>query len=138
MRVLPANRAPTSILTTPQSYAFQAANALTGTLSSDFKLFFSFDYLGGAGPWPKDTVISILQDYGSNGAYFHVDGKPFVSTFEGPTNSDITEWSTIRTAVEGGIYFVPDWTSLGPNGVDLNLIDGACRSFFLRELSKTD
>lgn len=114
------------MLISKQSYAFQAANSLTGQLSTDFKLFLSFDYLGGTdGAWADDEVVSILQDYGPNGAYFQVDGKPLVSTFEGPSNSDINGWSTIRSSIDGGIYFVPDWTSLGPSGFDVDLVDGA-------------
>lgn len=52
------------------------------------------------------------------------NNKPFVSTFEGPTNSDVTQWSTIRSSISGGIYFVPCWTSQGP-GYMTNLYDGA-------------
>ncbi|GKT49854.1 uncharacterized protein ColSpa_10035 [Colletotrichum spaethianum] len=52
-----------------------------------FRLFFSFDYAG-RGPWPKDTVVGYLKKYASRGEYFkHNDGKPLVSTFEGPGNA---------------------------------------------------
>jgi len=104
------------------SNAFQAANAL-----GNFKLFFSFDYLGGGAgnPWSSSDVISILNTYGVNDAYYKVDGKPFISTFEGPSNSDINEWSSIRSGVSGGIYLVPDWTSVGPGGFSTDLVDGA-------------
>lgn len=56
--------------------------------------------------------------------FFQYGGKPFVSTFEGPSNSDVNQWTTIRNSIAGGIYFVPDWASRGP-GWNQNLIDGA-------------
>nr|AUS76866.1 glycosyl hydrolase [Leptoxyphium fumago] len=108
---------------TQMSYAFQAANDLTSELG--FKMFFSFDYLGGGSPWSESDVITILKAYGPNGAHFQVNGKPMVSTFEGPSNSDINDWTTIRNSIPGGIYFVPDWTSLGPGGFSTSLVDGA-------------
>jgi glucan endo-1,3-alpha-glucosidase len=112
------------------SYAFIAANNLGGT----FKLFFSFDYLGGsAGAWPKSDVLSILQSYGPNGAYFNYQNKPYVSTFEGTAN--INDWASIRASLADStqtnppfsIFFVPDWTSLGPSGFasHLSAVDGA-------------
>lgn len=52
------------------------------------------------------------------------EGRPLVSTFEGPTNSDVSQWATIRSKIVGGIYFVPDWTSQGP-GFRMDLYDGA-------------
>jgi len=52
-------------------------------------------------------------------------GSPFVSTFEGPDWAD--NWNVVRHET-GGIFLVPDWSSLGPCGVGekLDLIDGAC------------
>ena len=107
-------------------------------LDSGFKLFFSFDYDGGsANPpaWPKCDVLSIIQAYGPNGAYFNYNGKPYVSTFEGTSNID--DWSSIRASLADSsqtnppfdIFFVPDWTSLGPIGFAsyLDLVDGAFR-----------
>jgi len=68
-----------------------------------------------------------MTTYGPNGAYYLVDGKPMVSTFEGPSNSNINEWhGTINSSIPGGIYFVPDWTSLGPGGFSADIVDGAC------------
>lgn len=54
-----------------------------------------------------------------------VGGKPFVSTFEGPEWAD--NWNTVREQT-GGIFLVPDWSSIGPYGVGekLDIIDGAC------------
>jgi hypothetical protein len=87
--------------------AFQAAN------SKGFKLFFSFDYAGGdgdtTGGWSKDDVRGLLQQYANNGAYYRKGSQPFVSTFEGPNASG--DWSSIKS--EFGVFFVPDWSSLG-------------------------
>ena len=50
---------------------------------------------------------------------------PFVSTFEGPDNSE--DWTGIRAAIP--IFFVPDWTSVGPDAFKANkaqVTDGAC------------
>ncbi|KAH2034642.1 hypothetical protein KXV65_000174 [Aspergillus fumigatus] len=82
--------------------AFNVANSV------GFKLFFSFDYAGN-GPWSQDTVIRMIQQYGSNGAYFQYNGKPFVSTFEGPSNAE--DWVTIKA--QTGCFFIPDWSSVG-------------------------
>ncbi|KAJ5817003.1 hypothetical protein N7447_009236 [Penicillium robsamsonii] len=84
--------------------AFSAADSLR------FKLFFSFDYARN-GPWSKSMVISI----------HHHDGKPFVSTFEGPANSD--GWIKIKS--ETGCFFIPDWSSLGSKAaIELGTADG--------------
>lgn len=82
--------------------AFQAA------ASAGFKLFFSFDYAGN-GAWPMSQVISLLQKYGSNSAYYQYNGKAFVSTFEGPASAK--DWVTIKSTVN--CFFIPDWSSLG-------------------------
>ncbi|CAG8112343.1 unnamed protein product [Penicillium nalgiovense] len=82
--------------------AFIAAN------TAGFLLFFSFDYAGN-GPWDKDVVIEMIQEYGPKSAYFHYDGKPFVSTFEGPDSAD--DWVTIKA--QTGCFFMPDWSSVG-------------------------
>jgi glucan endo-1,3-alpha-glucosidase len=108
------------------SKAFTAAE----TSNSSFKLFFSFDYLGGGAPWPaagENSVISYLNQYKDSKHYFRYRGKPFVSTFEGVNN--VQDWEpggTIRSAV-GDLYFVPDWSRLGPQGIKAHLdkIQGA-------------
>lgn len=112
--------------TTQLEYAFAAANAL----DIGFTLFFSFDYVGGSEVWDAADIIDLLNQYGSNSAHFKYgeNNYPFVSTFEGTDNID--DWNTIRSSVDqGGIYFVPDWTSLTPSGIDdhLDVIDGACK-----------
>ncbi|KAH8819021.1 putative glucan endo-1,3-alpha-glucosidase agn1 precursor [Xylogone sp. PMI_703] len=113
----PDGNVPTQI-----ANAFAAAEAL----GSEFKLFISFDYLGGGQPWPASNVASLLNQYKSSPAYFNFNGAPFASTFEGTGNID--DWApggAIRNAV-GNVYFVPVWTSLGPGGIGphLNNIQG--------------
>ncbi|KAK2038862.1 hypothetical protein LZ31DRAFT_588081 [Colletotrichum somersetense] len=82
--------------------AFEHASGL------GFHLFFSFDYAGN-GPWPKNDVESFIRRYAGSGAYFHYQGKPFVSTFEGPDQAE--DWIDIKAAT--GCFFIPDWSSLG-------------------------
>lgn len=86
-------------------------------------LFISFDMA--AGNWSVQQVVELVNAYKNSRAQCKVDGKPFVSTFEGPGWAD--NWNAVRQQT-GGIYLVPDWASLGANGVGgkLGLIDGAC------------
>ena len=105
---------------TQVAMAFSAAEA-SGT---PFKLFFSFDYEGSGTPWDTADILTLLTQYAGSGAHFQQEGKPFVSTFEGPGNSDVEQWKEIRASLSSGIYFVPDWTSQGP-GYRQDLIDGA-------------
>ncbi len=80
---------PDSNIPTQVANAFAAAEAA----GSSFKLFFSFDYLGGGQKWPatgSESVVSYLQEYKSSAAYFYYDNAPFVSTFEGTGN--IADW----------------------------------------------
>ncbi|KAK5164026.1 Glucan endo-1,3-alpha-glucosidase agn1 [Saxophila tyrrhenica] len=100
--------------------AFEAANSL----ANGFKLFFSFDYLGSGIPWATEDIVALLHRYCRNRAHYRHNGRLFVSTFEGPTNSDVGQWATIREKIPGGIYFVPDWTSQGL-GFETSLYDGA-------------
>ena len=55
-----------------------------------------------------------------------VNGKPFVSTFEG--TDFIDKWDTVRGDTKG-IYLVPDWASLGPDKFKsyVGKVDGACK-----------
>jgi len=116
---------PDSNIPTQVANAFAAAAAL----GSNFKLFFSFDYLGGGETWPatgSNSVASYLNQYVSKPAYFKYQGIPFVSSFEGTGNiADWAQGGPIRSAA-GNLYFVPDWTSLGPSGISshLNNIEG--------------
>ncbi|OZJ02016.1 hypothetical protein BZG36_05201 [Bifiguratus adelaidae] len=111
-----------NIATPDSNTAPQVANAFAAAkaLNNGLKLFFSFDYLGGGQPWPatgNNSVVSYLTQYKDSGVYFYYEGQPFASTFEGTSN--INDWAPggpIRSSV-GDVYFVPDWTSLGPSGV---------------------
>ncbi|KGO69674.1 Glycoside hydrolase, family 71 [Penicillium italicum] len=84
------------------------AMAFTAAEAEGFRLFFSFDYAGN-GPWDQDVVTSMIQKYSSSSSYFQYNGKPFVSTFEGPSNAD--DWVTIKAKTN--CFFVPDWSSVG-------------------------
>ncbi|KAH8899905.1 glycoside hydrolase [Thozetella sp. PMI_491] len=97
--------------------AYQAAEQAGG-----FVLFISFDMA--AGNWSVQQVVDLVNTYKNSGAQMKVDGKPFVSTFEGPGWAD--NWNAVRGQT-GGIFLVPDWSSLGAYGVGgkLGLIDGA-------------
>ena len=89
-----------------QALAFQAAKIA----GNDFKLFFSFDYLGGGTPWEASDVINLLNTYNSQSAQFRYNGLPVVTTFEGTSNAG--DWPNIKSSV-GGLTFIPDYSSLG-------------------------
>ena len=118
----------------PNNFANQVSNAFAAAeaLNNGFKLFFSFDYLGGGQPWPAtgdSSVVSYLTQYQDNSAYFNYNSASFVSTFEGPSNSaDWAQGGPIRSAVSP-VYFVPDWTSVGPGSIGPYLagLDGVCK-----------
>ena len=97
--------------------AYDIAERLGG-----FSLFLSFDYVSG-GPWPADRVISTINTYKHRAAQFRWQGRPMVSTFEGPGNAG--DWPNIKHAT--GCMFIPDWSSLSPGGIGsvLDTIDGA-------------
>lgn len=110
----------------------QVANAFKAAEEfKKFDLFFAFDYLGGPEgnkEWPPNDVIKYLNDYKNSSAYFKVNNKLMVSTFEGTGNAE--DWArggAIRKAVDKPIHFVPDWSSLGPQKIKqhLNKIEGA-------------
>ena len=96
-------------------------------MASGFKLFFSFDYLGGGQPWPATgdaapySVAYFMNTYKTSPHYFLYNGVLFASTFEGIGSiGDWAQGGVIRNAV-GSVYFVPDWTSLGTGGIGANL-----------------
>ncbi|QRD84998.1 putative alpha-1,3-glucanase [Aspergillus flavus] len=63
----------------------------------------------------------MINNYGGKASYYHYEGKPLVSTFEGPANSD--DWLIIKQST--GCFFVPDWSSLGAKpAVELGTADG--------------
>lgn len=86
----------------PLETAFAAAE------SAGFHLFLSFDYAG-AGPFEKSDVIAIIDKFKSSSAYYMYNGKPLVSTFEGPGNA--ADWKDIKSKT--GCFFIPSWSSLG-------------------------
>ncbi|KAI2636830.1 glycoside hydrolase family 71 protein [Xylaria nigripes] len=90
--------------------------------ANGFSLFLSFDMA--ASQWSQDQIISYINTYKGYSSQFKVNNLPVVSTFEGPAQANI--WPSVRAAT-GGIYFIPDWSSLGAPGVGgrLSLIDGA-------------
>jgi hypothetical protein len=95
---------------------FKAANNLGNT----FKLFFSLDYAGN-GAWPQDEVITLINAYRNNDAYFKHNGQPLVSTFEGPANA--SDWNTIKTATND--FFIPSYSSLGAkHAMKTGVVDG--------------
>ncbi|CCC12102.1 hypothetical protein SMACR_05840 [Sordaria macrospora] len=102
--------------------AYEAASAF-----DNFSLFLSFDFAGGgfARSWDVDYIANLTNTFKDEPAQFKIDGKPFVSTFEGV---DFRErWMEVRKKVEGGIVFVPDWSSVGPEGLRERVgdVDGA-------------
>ena len=64
-------RLPDPVQLTSMSNAFTAAN----DLKSEFKMFFSFDYLGAGQPWQASDVVNILKAYGPNYAHMKFQGK---------------------------------------------------------------
>jgi hypothetical protein len=84
------------------------AQAFVAAEARNFNLFLSFDYAGN-GAWPLSTVSDYIRLYSKSPAYYHYEGGPFVSTFEGTDNA--TDWQTIKANT--GCFLVPDWSSLG-------------------------
>lgn len=94
-----------------------------------------------AGEWSVEQVVELINELKRSPVYYHCveeqeDGsgcrrRAMVSTFEGPGWAE--KWAIVRREIgnrdgdDGGIFLVPDWSSLGPHGVagKLDLIDGA-------------
>ncbi|KAG4442833.1 hypothetical protein IFR05_001714 [Cadophora sp. M221] len=96
--------------------AFAAADRL------GFSLFFSFDYAAN-GSFPPTTVIKYINDYASRPSYYRYNGRPFVSTFEGPDAA--ADWKNIKAST--GCHFVPDWSSKGAKdalAIGSGIVDG--------------
>lgn len=89
-----------------------------------FKLYFSFNYAGG-GAWDEEDVISMISAHSSSSAYYQYNGKPFVSTFEGPGNAE--DWINIKSKT--GCFFVPNWSSSGAT-VAVDLAGGVADGLF--------
>ncbi|KAF8452960.1 glycoside hydrolase [Terfezia claveryi] len=112
------NIGPTDSWTEKQlDSAYDAADQL------GFKLLISFDQAC-CGDWNVNEVSRIINKYKVRRSYYKVGDKPFVSTFEG-TNF-IDKWANVRSDTKG-IFLVPDWASLGPDGFKnhVGLVDGA-------------
>ncbi|KAI5809829.1 putative alpha 1,3-glucanase, GH71 family [Peziza echinospora] len=90
----------------------QLDNAYAVADKLGFKMLISFDQLC-CGTWEVEHVSRLINKYKGRPSQFKVGDKPFVSTFEG-TNF-IEQWAQVRSQT-GGIYLVPDWASLGPDG----------------------
>ncbi|KAK0702854.1 glycoside hydrolase [Apiosordaria backusii] len=90
--------------------------------AGDFVLFISFDMA--CGEWSVEQVVGLINCFKESSAQFIVDGRPLVSTFEGPGWAE--NWISVREQT-GDIFLVPDWSSLGPYGISekLGIIDGA-------------
>ncbi|EGO56249.1 hypothetical protein NEUTE1DRAFT_146972 [Neurospora tetrasperma FGSC 2508] len=85
------------------SRAFDAADEL------GFKVILSFDYAGG-GPWGANLVSSMILLYsGYDSYYIDKQGRPVVSTFEGPAQAGTWQYIIKKT----NAAFIPDWSSLG-------------------------
>ncbi|KAI9822506.1 MAG: hypothetical protein M1827_000225 [Pycnora praestabilis] len=96
--------------------AYNAADA-----AGNFTLFLSFDYLS-EGAWSASDVVTKINTYKSHSSQYLYNGQPLVSTFEGVDN--INDWTSIKA--QTGCFFIPDWSSLGPQGATSNaVIDGA-------------
>ena len=76
---------------------FEAARRTGG-----FKLFISVDNCCGM---TEEEVADMLQKFGSDPNYFHVDGKPLISTFL--ANPDWTRLHTVLTAAGLKMTYVP-------------------------------
>ncbi len=100
------------------------AKAFDAAEGKGFKLFFSFDYAG-KGPWPRWAVIGTINGYMNRGAYFLHQGRPFVSTFEGPDQAE--DWRSIKEVT--GCFFVPDWSSRGAKDA-MSLAGGVADGLF--------
>jgi len=100
----------------PQILSAYAAAAGTG-----FKLFLSLDQ---SFQWTSADIISIISQTANLPAQFKYNGKPFVSTFLGQSQtlgySDInTAWNAIKSSLSSSginIFFVPFWP-LNPSNI---------------------
>lgn len=67
----------------------------------------------------KSTINSFVTTAGQ--AQFRYKNQPLVSTFEGVSSKG--DWPGIKAATN--CFFIPDWTSAGPGGLPLDIVDGA-------------
>lgn len=92
--------------------------------AASFGLFLSFDMQTSS--WDSPAVVDLINTFKDSGAQVKMDGRPLVSTFEGTGWAD--QWEGVRQQT-GGIFLVPDWSSIGPDGLrdKLSIVDGACK-----------
>ncbi|KAI5807203.1 glycoside hydrolase [Geopyxis carbonaria] len=103
--------------------AIHDAYAAAERSSTPFSMFISFDFC--CGDFSADTITSWLQELQDSTAQAKVDGRTFVSTFEG--SSAVGVWDTVRANV-GSLYVVPSFTYTGgvdAIGANLDSLDGA-------------
>ncbi|THY82274.1 glycoside hydrolase [Aureobasidium pullulans] len=90
------------------------------SFGNSFRLFLSFDYAV-VPDWDPLTVVEYIDRYKTSSAQFKYNGKPFVSTFEGPDRA--ADWENIKN--QTGCFFIPDYSSLGAFGAaSLPSVDG--------------
>ncbi|KAF4471359.1 glycoside hydrolase family 71 [Fusarium albosuccineum] len=101
----------------------QLHQAYAAAEAANFKLFLSFD-METRGSWDAGAVADLINTFKDSGAQVKEADKPLVSTFEGTAWAD--NWAGVKEST-GGIYLVPDWSSIGPDGVrgKLDIVDGA-------------
>lgn len=99
--------------------AFGVADA-----KGDFKMMLSLDYAGG-GAWSYERAEGFISTFSAYDSYYMVDGRPFISTFEGPGSAD--DWELIKA--DTNCFVVPDWSSLGAQQA-LEATDGVIDGLF--------
>ncbi|KAI8674476.1 hypothetical protein NCS57_00345500 [Fusarium keratoplasticum] len=100
----------------------QLHQAYAAAEAASFGLFLSFDMQTSS--WDSPAVVDLINQFKDSGAQIKRDGRPLVSTFEGTGWAD--QWEGVRQQT-GGIFLVPDWSSIGPDGLrdKLSIVDGA-------------
>jgi glucan endo-1,3-alpha-glucosidase len=102
--------------------AYEAAAELV-----DFWVFLSFDMSSYS--WTSSGVADQIISAKAHASQYTIDGVPFVSTFEGPAFAEDGHWAEVRDLVD--IFLVPDWSSIGSYGVQVNGllgdVDGLCK-----------
>ncbi|KAB8754769.1 hypothetical protein FH972_026558 [Carpinus fangiana] len=88
-----------------------------------FKLFFSFDMYA-LGDTDPSQFLALVSQYQGRSSYYQVDGRPFVSTFNGATKTfgqaDANSgWQNAFQNAQVTPYFVPDFDDFNgyPNGI---------------------
>ncbi len=78
------------------------------------------------GSWLFSHVVDLINRSKSSSSRMMVEGRPLVSTFEGPDWAG--NWARVRDKT-GGICLIPDWSSLVSHGVGqrLDCIDRSCK-----------